>query len=149
MRLMKSPGFSDWRPSPQKDAASVLPDMAAPAGISTPLTHCGTFLFGGEGCEKLFQIELYRADDYSGEFIETEEMRPEWFSIPPENRQSDGATAVNESTYPPIPFSSMWESDSIWFPLLLSKKHFIGRADFSLVEGAYKLRRWWFGTPKP
>lgn len=40
-------------------------------GVEAPLNHCGTLLFvSKEGPEWAFQIELYRADTYSGTLIE-------------------------------------------------------------------------------
>ena len=40
-------------------------------GIEAPLNHCGTLFFVNKGGpEWAFQIELYRADTYSGTLIE-------------------------------------------------------------------------------
>ena len=62
----------------------------------------------------VFDIHIYKCTAYSGEIIESEEMRPQWFE------QKD------------IPYSSMWPSDVLWYPYLLSNKKF--KAEF-LYEG--------------
>lgn len=43
---------------------------------------------------------------FSGEIVETEEMRPRWFDI--------GA----------IPYDQMWPDDERWYPLMLENKTF-------------------------
>lgn len=63
-------------------------------------------------------------------------MRPEWFST----------IGVTEGQVASIPFSQMWESDSVWFPLLISKQKFAGRADFTRDGEEFKLHRWWYAT---
>ncbi len=59
------------------------------------------------------QVHIFKATDYSGEPIETEEMKPQWFS-------------VNE-----IPFDSMWPDDIFWMPLFLADKKFEGKFIFN------------------
>ncbi|TFY73245.1 hypothetical protein EWM64_g10767 [Hericium alpestre] len=125
------------------------------AGIDAPLQHCGTFLFVMKpGPEWAFQIELYRADTYSGTLEETDEMRPQWFSVSPPSLDSavaEVASKAEELSEAPalssIPFASMWEGDYLWFPFLLSNQHFTGRVDFEEVDGVPRLARWWFGVP--
>ncbi|KAA1473002.1 hypothetical protein DENSPDRAFT_216973 [Dentipellis sp. KUC8613] len=135
------------------------PDQAAAreleeeAGIEAPLEHSGTFLFVTEGGpDWAFQIEIYRAEEYSGTLAETDEMRPVWFSISASSETAKAAVAsviekAIDNNLPPIPYESMWDSDYLWLPLLLSKTHFVGRTDFKEVDGVFKLERWWFGVP--
>jgi hypothetical protein len=40
------------------------------SGIDGVLAPCGTYLYGQEGLDYLFQIELFRVDSYKGEPIE-------------------------------------------------------------------------------
>jgi hypothetical protein len=40
------------------------------AGIKAPLQHAGRLLFLNEGADAAFQIEIYRANEYSGDIIE-------------------------------------------------------------------------------
>jgi len=64
------------------------------------------FMFKGES--DILEVHLFTSDDFKGEPIETEEMRPRWFH-------------VNK-----IPFSLMWPDDAHWMPLLLQGKNFQG-----------------------
>ena len=58
---------------------------------------------------KILETHLFKAIDFTGEPRETEEMRPQWFS-------------VDE-----IPFRDMWSDDLYWMPLLLKGRKFRGR----------------------
>ncbi|KAL7830613.1 hypothetical protein SRHO_G00317400 [Serrasalmus rhombeus] len=69
-----------------------------------------TFEFIGE--TELMDVHIFRADTYTGEPTESEEMRPQWFDIDK------------------IPFSQMWADDVLWFPLMLQKKKFLGYFKF-------------------
>ncbi|KAL6457207.1 hypothetical protein MHYP_G00341700 [Metynnis hypsauchen] len=69
-----------------------------------------TFEFIGE--TELMDVHIFRADTYTGEPTESEEMRPQWFDIDK------------------IPFSEMWADDVLWFPLMLQKKKFLGYFKF-------------------
>ncbi|KAG9218156.1 hypothetical protein CCMSSC00406_0008095 [Pleurotus cornucopiae] len=99
-------------------------ELEEEAGITAPLDQVGTLLFTKEGVEWMFHINIYRAEEYEGEIVETEEMCPEWFPV---SR---------------IPYDRMWGSDKYWLPLVLSKKPFIGRTDF---DADNHLQKWWFG----
>jgi 8-oxo-dGTP diphosphatase/2-hydroxy-dATP diphosphatase len=57
----------------------------------------------------LLEVHVFKVNSYSGEPIETEEMRPKWF-------------AIDE-----MPFKEMWSDDPYWFPLFLNGKKFKGR----------------------
>lgn len=56
---------------------------------------------------------VFLSDHWQGEPEESEEMRPQWFSV------SD------------LPFSDMWSDDSIWLPLILNNKKI--KAEFSFT----------------
>ncbi|KAF4563799.1 hypothetical protein EYR36_003041 [Pleurotus pulmonarius] len=99
-------------------------ELEEEAGITAPLAQVGTLLFTKEGIDWTFHIDIFRAEEYEGEIVETEEMRPEWFPIDQ------------------IPYGQMWGSDKYWLPLVLSKKPFIGRTDF---DADNNLKKWWFG----
>ena len=66
-------------------------------------------------------------------------MRPQWFS-------TDDTVSLEAGECPPIPFSKMWEDDIYWFPLLLERKFFIGRADLVRRDDQFIIHKWWFGT---
>ncbi|PIZ70750.1 MAG: hypothetical protein COY09_02170 [Candidatus Portnoybacteria bacterium CG_4_10_14_0_2_um_filter_39_11] len=58
---------------------------------------------------EILQVHLFRSNDFFGEPIESEEMKPQWFH-------------VDE-----IPFDDMWPDDRYWIPLFLSGKKFKGK----------------------
>lgn len=75
----------------------------------------GIINFSWEGKPEILEVHIFRAENFEGEPIESEEMRPQWFH-------------VDE-----IPFGSMWADDSYWIPLLLKGKKFKGQ--FLFGEG--------------
>jgi len=60
----------------------------------------------------IHETHLFCVTDFDGAPLETEEMKPQWFS-------------VNE-----IPFEAMWPDDKYWFPLFLEGKNFQGTFRF-------------------
>ncbi|KAM4698490.1 oxidized purine nucleoside triphosphate hydrolase isoform 1-T2 [Rhinophrynus dorsalis] len=70
------------------------------------LQKMGQIKFEFVGNTELLDVHVFRADTYTGEPTESEEMRPEWFDL--EN----------------IPYDGMWPDDTYWLPLLLQKKKF-------------------------
>ncbi|KAL1732253.1 NUDIX hydrolase domain-like protein [Schizophyllum commune] len=111
-----------------RDAA--IREMEEESGIRAPLEWAGTLLFFLEGVEKVFHCDVYRAESFEGEVVETDEMRPAWYSVDD------------------IPYAQMWEDDPYWLPLLVAGTPFIGRADFDAKpgkEGEFVMRRWWVG----
>lgn len=84
-------------------------ELQEEAGIRTPsLEKHGVILFEFEGNPELLEIHIFKANDFSGEITESDEMRPHWFH-------------VDE-----IPFSNMWPDDTHWLPLFLAGKKFKG-----------------------
>lgn len=67
-----------------------------------------------------WEVHFFKTEKYSGEPLETEEMRPQWF-------------AKNN-----IPFSEMWDDDPYWFPLFLAGDNF--KAEFWLDKGQKVVR---------
>ncbi|KAF8489733.1 hypothetical protein F5888DRAFT_1796133 [Russula emetica] len=129
-------GFGGKVEDGELPAQAALRELKEECGIEAPLNHCGTLLF----------IELYRSDTYGGTLIETEEMRPEWFSAI--DAQSPEVSEKTNAILPPIPYGSMWPDDVHWMPLLLANRPFVGRADFDAdASGKYTMLKWWFGVP--
>lgn len=80
------------------------------AGITvTDTEKVGIIEFDLPGADEVHEVHVFRATEFSGEPIETDEMRPQWFD-------------VSE-----IPFDKMWPDDKYWLPLLLTRKKFKGR----------------------
>lgn len=82
------------------------------------LSKAGILEFSFENDEKILQVHIFKLSDFSDEPIETEEMKPEWFS------------------FSEIPFSQMWSDDEYWFPLLLDGKLFEGEFLFDRPSDA-------------
>lgn len=76
------------------------------------IEKAGIIDFEFEGDPKILEVHIFKCSDFSGEPVETEEMRPEWF---PTNK---------------IPFNTMWSDDKFWLPLLLEGKKFKGKFVF-------------------
>lgn len=90
------------------------------------ITKQGILYFEFENDSTLLEAHIYSIDKFSGIPQETEEMRPQWFS-------------VDE-----IPFSNMWSDDKFWLPLFLEGKKFKGTFHFdkpSNVEHSAKIIR--------
>jgi 8-oxo-dGTP diphosphatase/2-hydroxy-dATP diphosphatase len=77
------------------------------------LNKLGVIEFSFEGEKIIHQVHIFKGLGIIGEPQETEEMKPQWFSI-------------NE-----IPFGEMWPSDAYWFPYFLTNKKFKGRVYFA------------------
>jgi 8-oxo-dGTP diphosphatase/2-hydroxy-dATP diphosphatase len=57
----------------------------------------------------ILEVHIYRAEKWTGDPRESEEMKPEWWKVTE------------------IPFNKMWPDDRYWMPLFLAKKKFTGR----------------------
>lgn len=87
--------------------AGAVREMVEESGV-TPLDPalCGHILFKFEGQAEELEVHVFRATRSSGEPVETDEMRPQWFKV------AD------------IPYDRMWLDDRHWLPLLLAGKSF-------------------------
>lgn len=80
------------------------------AGIEAGnLEKIGILNFGWSGSSEILEVHIFLANNFSGEPTESEEMKPQWFTIDE------------------IPFSEMWPDDIYWMPLFLRGKKFKGR----------------------
>lgn len=82
------------------------------------LQKAGILEFSFENDDKILQVHIFKLLDFSYEPIETEEMKPEWFS------------------FDKIPFLQMWPDDEYWFPLFLNDKLFEGKFLFDRPSDA-------------
>jgi 8-oxo-dGTP pyrophosphatase MutT (NUDIX family) len=84
----------------------------------------GEILFKFQTDEQDHLVHFFKATKYSGNLIESDEMKPEWFH-------------ADE-----IPYNQMWADDKYWLPLLLSGKKFKGNftfnKDFQVAEYSLK-----------
>jgi 8-oxo-dGTP diphosphatase / 2-hydroxy-dATP diphosphatase len=85
-------------------------EMQEESGIEIQnLNKVGFMEFEFEGNPEIIEVHVFKSDDFKGELIESEEMKPQWFHI-------------NE-----IPFDKMWPDDLHWMPFFLKGKKFKGR----------------------
>jgi 8-oxo-dGTP diphosphatase/2-hydroxy-dATP diphosphatase len=85
-------------------------ELLEEAGIKAEnLDKVGIIDFEFKGNPEILQVHIFRADSFSGEPKESEEMKPQWFNIDK------------------IPFKEMWPDDVHWMPLFLSGKKFKGK----------------------
>ena len=78
----------------------------------------GHIVFEFAGDPTLLDVHVFYCCDYSGEVIETDEMRPKWFK------------------FQDVPFKDMWPDDILWYPYLLKKKKFKG---YFLFKGHHEV----------
>lgn len=99
---------------------ATLRELAEEVGITDgKLSKAGVLDFSFEDGEKeVLEVHVFKLMDFKEEPIETEEMRPKWFS------------------FDEIPFSQMWSDDEFWFPLFLNNKLFEGEFLFDRPSNA-------------
>lgn len=61
-------------------------------------------LFTFQDTTKLMRVHVFVVDEFEGEPIETDEMKPEWFE------------------FDKVPLESMWHDDTFWLPGLLKRR---------------------------
>ncbi len=64
----------------------------------------GVLNFTFQGQPETLEVHLFRIRDFEGQPVETDEMKPQWF------------------THKNIPYKEMWPDDKFWLPLFLSGK---------------------------
>lgn len=72
------------------------------SGLLVKACHQAAMIDFGESY--LLRMHVFIATKWEGNPIETDEMRPEWFSLKA------------------IPYESMWKDDQYWLPLVLNNK---------------------------
>ncbi|KAI0371310.1 hypothetical protein BV20DRAFT_965497 [Pilatotrama ljubarskyi] len=141
-------GFGGKVDPGETPAQAAVRELEEEAGITASLKQCGTLFFVVEGVDTAFNISVFSAYEYQGTVTETDEMRPEWFSIqhsllPPRNPLTTIDHGGKPQELPPVPLDKMWADDEFWMPLMFARRYFVGRADFGADN---KMRRWWFGA---
>lgn len=76
----------------------------------------GILDFEFQDAQESLQVHIFHVTRFSGNPIESEEMKPEWFDIEK------------------IPFEKMWSDDEYWLPLFLKGKKFKGKFLFNNVK---------------
>jgi 8-oxo-dGTP diphosphatase/2-hydroxy-dATP diphosphatase len=85
-------------------------ELKEEAGISIQdLEKSGVIEFEFQKTGEVMEVHIFKADKFSGEIRESEEMKPQWFDVKE------------------IPFSKMWPDDIYWMPMFLEGKKFTGK----------------------
>ena len=85
-------------------------ELEEEAGIKVEkINKRGVLVFEFDGNPEKLEMHIFSSDTFKGEPIETEEMKPQWFSLDK------------------IPYNSMWPDDPYWIPSMLSGKNFSGK----------------------
>ena len=112
---MKKRGFGEGRwngvggkVAPSESIEGALIREAQEEIDITPTDYCKvadiTFDQYFKGKHALMHVNVFIATAWSGEPTESEEMKPQWFSISS------------------LPFDTMWQDDPYWLPLVLEGK---------------------------
>ena len=80
---------------------------------ATAMEKVGILEFQVKGEMDVKEVHIFRVDEYSGEPVEGEEMKPRWFNIDE------------------LPFDAMWADDRYWVPVFLEGKKFKGKFLFA------------------
>lgn len=85
-------------------------EMREESGVEVVnLDKVGILDFEFKGNPEILEVHIFKSKDFSGEPVESEEMKPQWFHIDE------------------LPFDDMWPDDRHWMPLFLSGKKFKGK----------------------
>ena len=85
-------------------------EMKEESGVDIDdIEKVGIIEFEFEGNPEIIEAHIFKAKNFEGELIESEEMKPQWFYIDE------------------IPFKDMWPDDLHWMPLFLKGKKFKGK----------------------
>ena len=85
-------------------------EMQEEAGVIVEeLEKVGMIEFEFQGNSEILEVHIFRAEQFTGEPAESEEMKPQWFHTED------------------IPFETMWPDDKHWLPLFLEDKKFRGQ----------------------
>ncbi len=98
--------------------AAAQREMQEEAGVdAVAIAHVGVLQLINEAPYPI-EMHVFRVDAFTGEPSESEEMKPQWFSVEE------------------IPYLQMWPNDPYWLPLLLQGKKFKGKFVFSSPCGS-------------
>ena len=100
-------------------AQAALRELSEEADIkATEIKELGVLDFSFQEDPNLLEVHIFRVDSFTGEPKESNEMKPQWFTLDQ------------------IPFEHMWSDDVHWFPLLIQGKKFAGQFVFDRPSNA-------------
>jgi 8-oxo-dGTP diphosphatase/2-hydroxy-dATP diphosphatase len=97
---------------------SLVREMQEECGITpTKFEKRGVLYFEFQEIpDQIYEVNVFSIDEYAGEPVESEEMKPKWFDVDS------------------LPWNEMWDDDSIWYPLFLEDKNFEGNFLFDAQD---------------
>lgn len=102
-------GFGGKLQEGESIEAAAKREVLEEAGIKvTNFEKVGLLTFEFLGNPEMLEVHVFRASEFSGDPVEGEEMRPQWFTVSN------------------IPYAEMWPDDKYWIPLLLAGSKFKG-----------------------
>jgi 8-oxo-dGTP diphosphatase/2-hydroxy-dATP diphosphatase len=110
---MKKRGFGEGRwngfggkvEKGERIADAAKREMREEAGIELRnIKKAGVVDFEFKGNPEILQVHIFRASEFEGEPIESDEMKPKWFNVDK------------------IPYKKMWPDDAHWLPHVLAGK---------------------------
>nr|XP_045625095.1 oxidized purine nucleoside triphosphate hydrolase-like [Procambarus clarkii] len=103
-------GFGGKVESGETPEEGAIREMQEEAGVELVggVDKVGELEFTFEGDPILMHVMVFSARGYTGTPTESEEMKPQWFSV--DN----------------LPYSQMWPDDRLWFPIYLRGGKFRG-----------------------
>jgi 8-oxo-dGTP diphosphatase / 2-hydroxy-dATP diphosphatase len=79
--------------------AAAIREMEEESGVLVhDATLVGNLRFVFDGSEERLEVHVFRAATYTGVVCESDEMRPQWWSLDE-----------------PMPYATMWPDDAIWY----------------------------------
>lgn len=103
-------GFGGKVESGESVEAAAIREVEEEVGVTpTSMKQVGVLEFAFQSEENVLEVHVFKVTVYTGEPVESEEMRPQWFH------------------YSEVPFAQMWADDRYWFPYLQSDMLFKGR----------------------
>ena len=104
---------------------AVRREVSEEVGINCPIVDLrGIIEFSWKNKPEVLEVHIFKAEEFEGEPVESEEMKPEWFHVDK------------------IPYDTMWSDDPHWIPLFLENKKFKGNFVFDDSDKVinYKLK---------
>lgn len=100
---------------------SLVREMQEESGLTlTKFEKRATMYFEFKDYSEIIEVNVFAINEYEGELIETEEMKPKWFDIDD------------------LPWKDMWPDDLHWYPLFFAGKKFEGNFLFDENENVIR-----------
>ncbi|KAJ2236605.1 Nudix (Nucleoside diphosphate linked moiety X)-type motif 1 [Coemansia sp. RSA 485] len=99
-------------------------ELEEECGIRAEEMTCVGILYMDCTTGRNYHIPVYIATKYSGEPVETEEMKPKWYDASAEA----------------LPYENMHKEAKVWWPVMLSGKPFIARFLFEGENFSYNIQ---------